>query len=111
MAKMAKKPKAVKAAAKTVAKAEVYRARRGKEVAPAAMARAAAAPSGYTIEVVFLGGLTPKQKAAFKLAAKRWTSVIVGDSRNCFASSASEGTDENAIFSPKFQPLRTAVSD
>jgi hypothetical protein len=79
MATKVKKAKAVKAAAKTVAKAEVYRARRGKEVAPAAMAPAAAAPSGYTIEVVFLGGLTPKQKAAFKLAAKRWTSVIVGD--------------------------------
>jgi hypothetical protein len=79
MAKKEKKAKAVRAAAKTVAKSEVYRARGGKQVAPTALRAAVTAPSGYTIEVVFLGGLTTKQKAAFQLAAKRWTSVIVGD--------------------------------
>ncbi|MDI3566253.1 leishmanolysin-related zinc metalloendopeptidase [Bradyrhizobium sp. Arg816] len=55
---------------------EHYRARKGEEIPHAA---AAAAPGGYTIEVRFLGGLTPKQKAAFKLAANRWTHAIVGD--------------------------------
>jgi hypothetical protein len=30
------------------------------------LAREAAAVSGYTIEVRFVGGLTPRQKAAFK---------------------------------------------
>jgi hypothetical protein len=77
MAKKAKAEKSKAAAAKTVAKVEVYRARGGLQ-APA-LAAAVAAPSGYTIEVHFLGGLTPKQKAAFQLAANRWTRVIVGD--------------------------------
>ena len=44
-----------------------------------ASASAAAIKSAYKIEVRFLGGLTPKQKAAFKTAAKRWSKVIVGD--------------------------------
>jgi len=57
---------------------ERYRARRGVEI-PHAAAAAAAHGGGYTIEVQFLGGLTPKQKAAFKLAANRWTHAIVGD--------------------------------
>ena len=39
----------------------------------------AAAVSPFTIEVRFLGGLTPKQKNAFKSAADRWSRVIVGD--------------------------------
>lgn len=64
-------------------KIEIYRASRGKEVkaapAPAGVAAAAAAPTPFTIEVRFLGGLTPTQKKAFKLAADRWTRVIVGD--------------------------------
>ena len=36
-------------------------------------------PSQYTIEVRFMGGLTERQKAAFKGAADRWTRAIVGD--------------------------------
>ena len=55
---------------------EHYRARRGEEIPHAA---AAAAASGYTIEVRFMGGLTATQKAAFRLAANRWTHAIVGD--------------------------------
>lgn len=35
--------------------------------------------SPFTIEVRFLGGLTTSQRAAFKAAADRWTSIIVGD--------------------------------
>jgi len=53
---------------------ERYRAHKGNEIP-----HAVAAPAGYTIEVVFLGGLTDNQKAAFKLAARRWTQAIVGD--------------------------------
>ncbi|MBR0780536.1 leishmanolysin-related zinc metalloendopeptidase [Bradyrhizobium iriomotense] len=55
---------------------ERYRARRGAEISHAV---AAAPAGGYTIEVHFLGGLTDKQKAAFKLAANRWTHAIIGD--------------------------------
>jgi hypothetical protein len=40
---------------------------------------AAVAASAYKIEVRFLGGLTAPQKNAFKKAADRWASVIVGD--------------------------------
>lgn len=48
--------------------------------ADARIARTVARTSSpFTIDVRFLGGLTTKQKAAFKLAAKRWTRVIVGD--------------------------------
>jgi hypothetical protein len=39
----------------------------------------AKATSAYTITIRFLGGLTTKQKAAFKSAADRWSQVIVGD--------------------------------
>jgi hypothetical protein len=42
-------------------------------------AAAAPATSAYKIEVRFLGGLTSKQKNAFKAAADRWARVIVGD--------------------------------
>ena len=42
-------------------------------------ATAAAIQSAYNIEVRFVGGLTPKQKSAFKKAADRWSKVIVGD--------------------------------
>ena len=57
---------------------ERYRARGGAEV-PQAVAEAAVVAGGYTIEVQFLGGLTSAQKAAFRLAANRWTHAIVGD--------------------------------
>src|SRR5262245_328452 len=40
---------------------------------------AAVAASAYKIEVRFLGGLNTQQKNAFKAAADRWASVIVGD--------------------------------
>jgi len=39
----------------------------------------ARARSPFTITIRFLGGLTAKQKAAFKSAADRWSRVIVGD--------------------------------
>src|SRR5262245_9015458 len=42
-------------------------------------AGAAAVASAYKIEVRFLGGLNTAQKNAFKAAADRWASVIVGD--------------------------------
>jgi hypothetical protein len=58
---------------------ETYRASKGVEVPAAGMAAGAAAISGYTIEVRFLGGLTEGQKAAFKAAADRWTRAIIGD--------------------------------
>jgi hypothetical protein len=35
--------------------------------------------SPFTIEVRFLGGLTDAQRAAFRVAADRWSRVIVGD--------------------------------
>lgn len=54
---------------------EVYRAQ-----ADAKIARdIAATTSPFTIEVRFLGGLTPQQMDAFRSAADRWSSVIVGD--------------------------------
>lgn len=54
---------------------EVYRAVADQGVA----AQLAATTSPYTIEVRFVGGLTAKQKKAFKFAADRWAQVIVGD--------------------------------
>jgi predicted Zn-dependent protease len=39
----------------------------------------AAIQSAYQIEVRFVGGLSTKQKNAFKTAAQRWSKVIVGD--------------------------------
>jgi hypothetical protein len=54
---------------------QVYEAR-----ADAGRARAlAAAASPFTITIRFAGGLTARQKAAFRAAADRWTRVIVGD--------------------------------
>ncbi len=59
---------------------ETYRATRGAAaVAAARAAELAPAPSGYTIEVRFIGGLTDRQKDAFKGAADRWTRAIIGD--------------------------------
>lgn len=49
-------------------------------VADATVAKAVAnTASPFTIEVRFLGGLTPRQQQAFKGAADRWSKVIVGD--------------------------------
>jgi hypothetical protein len=51
-------------------------------LAKASAARArdvAATRSPYQIEVRFIGGLNAAQKRAFKKAADRWTTVIVGD--------------------------------
>jgi hypothetical protein len=49
-------------------------------VADKSLARAiAAVESPFTIEVRFVGGLTQRQKRAFKAAADRWVNVIVGD--------------------------------
>jgi hypothetical protein len=59
-------------------KHETYRARSGAAVAEA-VAGLAAEPTPYTIEVRFLGGLTQRQKDAFKAAADRWSRMIVGD--------------------------------
>lgn len=54
---------------------ETYRA-----IADAEVARAVAATeSPFSVEIRFLGGLTDRQKAAFRTAADRWTRVIVGD--------------------------------
>ncbi len=53
---------------------EVYVAR-----ASAKAARAAKAVAPFTITVLFLGGLNAAQKKAFKSAADRWSTVIVGD--------------------------------
>lgn len=59
-----------------MAKIESYFAMSGGERRPT---RAAAAVSPFTIEVRFLGGLTPTQQDAFKNAANRWTRAITGD--------------------------------
>jgi leishmanolysin len=61
-------------------KYETYHARAGKKLAVArAVGGAGVAVSPFTIEVRFIGGLTETQKDAFKAAADRWSSVIVGD--------------------------------
>jgi Leishmanolysin len=52
-----------------------YRARADRDRAKAL----AATDSPFTIEVRFLGGLTATQQAAFRTAADRWATVIVGD--------------------------------
>ncbi len=54
---------------------EIYKAVADEGMA----AELAATTSPFTIEVRFVGGLTTKQKAAFKKAADRWANVIVGD--------------------------------
>jgi hypothetical protein len=56
-------------------KYESYHARADRDRAKAL----AATDSPFTIEVRFLGGLTAKQQAAFRTAADRWATVIVGD--------------------------------
>ncbi len=56
-------------------KYETYQAKANPRIA-AALAKTT---SPFTIEVRFLGGLTKKQKAAFKSAADRWSRMIVGD--------------------------------
>lgn len=58
-----------------MAKIETYTAKASAKVAMAL----ANTTSPFTIEVRFLGGLTTKQKDAFKAAADRWSRVIVGD--------------------------------
>ena len=68
-------------AKKTSADYETYiatSARAPRGVAGGAAALAAVA-SAYKIEVRFLGGLNTAQKNAFKAAADRWATVIVGD--------------------------------
>jgi Leishmanolysin len=57
------------------ASVETYVAKADAKIA-AAIAKTT---SPFTIEVRFLGGLTQKQKNAFKSAADRWSRVIVGD--------------------------------
>lgn len=59
-----------------MAKYESYRAVARSRVAAGG---AAAAVSPFTIEVRFIGGLTPAQQDAFKAAADRWCRMIVGD--------------------------------
>jgi len=56
-------------------KTDSYLARADKQLA----LNVAGTPSPFTIEVRFMGGLTAKQKTAFKKAVDRWTHVIVGD--------------------------------
>jgi hypothetical protein len=58
---------------------EIYRAQSGAETVGAAVAGVVAP---FTIEVRFLGGLTPTQRNAFRAAADRWSRVIVGDLPN-----------------------------
>ena len=58
-----------------MAKTETYKAKGSAKVAMAL----ANSTSPFTIEVRFMGGLTTKQKNAFKAAADRWSRVIVGD--------------------------------
>lgn len=47
--------------------------------ANASVAAAKKAKKPYNITIRFLGGLSERQKTAFKKAADRWTKVIVGD--------------------------------
>jgi hypothetical protein len=66
---------ATKSATKVVATVDSYTAHASvKRTAPKA-----AIQSAYKIEVRFLGGLNAAQKNAFKLAADRWSKVIIGD--------------------------------
>jgi len=61
-------------------KYETYHAREGKAIAmAAAVSGPASLVSPFTIEVRFIGGLNEAQKNAFKTAADRWSTVIVGD--------------------------------
>jgi len=58
-------------------KVEKYVAKADAKLASAVTKAKVTSP--FTIEVRFLGGLTQTQKNAFKIAADRWTRVIVGD--------------------------------
>jgi hypothetical protein len=62
-----------------MAQYETYRARAKALVAPGLAAGPEPDVSPFTIEVRFIGGLTETQKNAFKAAADRWSTVIVGD--------------------------------
>ena len=66
-------------AKKTSAHYETYIATSARAVRVVGAGARAAVTSAYKIEVRFLGGLTTAQKNAFKAAADRWASVIVGD--------------------------------
>jgi Leishmanolysin len=59
----------------TMATFETYQAKADPEIALSIAGTA----SPFTIEVRFLGGLTQQQMDAFKGAADRWSSIIVGD--------------------------------
>lgn len=54
---------------------EVYRAVAEPRIAK----NLADTDSPFAIDVRFMGGLTERQKDAFKAAADRWTRIIVGD--------------------------------
>ena len=76
----------MKTARRALAKRAIRGARKAEKVeryiahkSVKAGASVAATQSAFKIEVRFLRGLTPTQKNAFKKAADRWTSVIVGD--------------------------------
>lgn len=60
-----------------MANVETYIAQGGAEAGAAAAG--APGPSPFMIVVRFLGGLTDRQKDAFKGAANRWTRAIIGD--------------------------------
>ncbi len=62
-----------------MAKYETYRAVAKSLVAPGLAAPELPGVTPFTIEVRFIGGLTATQKNAFKAAADRWTTMIVGD--------------------------------
>src|SRR5215510_1361062 len=66
-------------AKKTSADYETYIATSSRARRVVGAGAAAAVASAYKIEVRFLGGLNAAQKNAFKAAADRWASVIVGD--------------------------------
>lgn len=73
-------------------RAEVYRAKADAKLAE----DMAGAASPFTIEVRFMGGLTRRQKDAFKSAADRWTRIIVGDLPSVLADG--EVIDDVLIF-------------
>lgn len=72
--------KSVKIEATTTKVVETYESVEGRGLKPSTRgARAAPMVSAFRIVVRFLGGMTATQRDAFKKAADRWTSVIVGD--------------------------------
>ena len=66
-------------AKKTSADYETYIATSARATRVTRAGAAAAVAAAYKIEVRFLGGLNTAQKNAFKAAADRWATVIVGD--------------------------------